>query len=233
MKKNKIIRDIRIANQNLADLGLVKLTFGNASGKIDSKTFGIKPSGVLFKDLRDRDIVLMKLNDGEKCGKLNPSVDYPIHLEIYSAFPEVGGIVHTHSTYATAFAQANKPIFCLGTTHADYFYGYIPSARELTSEEIKKNYEKNIGRTIIDTFSKDRLDYQKVQACLVPGHGSFVWGEDVEKAIENAFVLEEIAKIAFYTLAINPEIKKLNDTLLDKHFLRKHGPNSYYGQRLK
>lgn len=218
------------ANKELPKRGLITYTWGNVSG-IDraSGLFVIKPSGVDYDQLQPENMVVMSL-EGEKVeGKLNPSSDTATHLELYKAFPEIGGIVHTHSPMATSWAQAGRGIPCYGTTHADYFYGEIPCARNLTAEEIEDGYEKNTGLVIIETFRGKNPIY--VPGVLCKNHGPFTWGKDAAEAVHNAVVLEEIAKMNLYTELLNPQVKPAPQCLQDKHFLRKHGPNAYYGQK--
>ena len=205
------------ANLDLPKYGLVTFTWGNVSG-IDREKglFVIKPSGVEYDKLQPE-------------GKLNPSSDTPTHLELYKAFPECGGIVHTHSSWATSFAQACKGIPAFGTTHADYFYGEIPATRLLTDEEIMNDYEKNTGLVIIETF-KDK-DPAAIPGVLVSNHGPFAWGTDAKNAVHNAVVLEEVAKMALRSMQLTPGLPSISQTILDKHYLRKHGENAYYGQK--
>lgn len=217
-----------MANLALVENGLVQYTWGNVSG-IDpvSRLIAIKPSGVSYKDMEAADMVIVDLDGNIVEGSCRPSTDASTHIELYKAFPELGGIVHTHSTYATAFAQAGMPIPALGTTHADYFYGDVPCTRELTLLEIQQNYEANTGKVIADTIMGDVL---AIPGVLVNNHGPFAWGIDADKAVFNASVLEQIARIALLTLTINPHIKRVQQYLLDKHYTRKHGINAYYGQ---
>jgi len=219
------------ANLQLPKHGLVTFTWGNVSA-IDRKTgmIVIKPSGVEYDVLQPEDMVVVDLETGKTVeGKLNPSSDTPTHLELYKAFAEVGGIVHTHSSQATSFAQAGVGITPLGTTHADYFYGEIPCTRYMTPEEIAGEYEKETGKVIIETFlGKDPM---AIPAVLVQSHGPFAWGKDAAEAVHNAVVLEEVAAIQFRALLLNPTIHRMQQELLDKHYLRKHGANAYYGQK--
>jgi L-ribulose-5-phosphate 4-epimerase len=217
------------ANLLLPEYGLVTFTWGNVSG-IDraSGLMVIKPSGVSYKGMTSADMVVVDM-DGEIIeGKLKPSSDTPTHLELYKAFPHIGGIVHTHSRWATSFAQAGVPIEATGTTHADYFYGAIPCTRLLTPTEISSNYERETGKVIIETF-KD-LDPSLIPAVLFHSHGPFCWGKTPEKAVETAVVLEEVAFIQYHALTLNPDLGSMQKELLDKHYLRKHGKNAYYGQ---
>lgn len=216
-------------NMELPRRGLVTYTWGNVS-EIDraSGLFVIKPSGVDYDTMRPEDMVVMDLNGNKVEGELNPSSDTATHLELYKAFPEIGGIVHTHSSNATAWAQAGRGLPCYGTTHADYFYGEIPCARNLTEEEIEEGYEKNTGLVIIETFRN--LNPMYVPGVLCKNHGPFTWGKDAANAVHNAVVLEEIAKMNFMTELLNPKVTPAPQCLQDKHFMRKHGPNAYYGQ---
>ena len=217
------------ANLLLHQYGLVPLTWGNVSG-IDRVTglIAIKPSGVSYEGMSAEDMVIVDLEGKVIEGKLNPSSDTSTHLELYKAFPNIGGIVHTHSRWATCFAQAGKPIEPTGTTHADYFYGTIPCTRQLTPSEIAGNYEKETGKVIIETFNS--LDANSIPAVLIQNHGPFCWGKTPEKAFETAVVLEEVAFMQFHALRLTPELAPMQKDLLDKHFLRKHGNNAYYGQ---
>lgn len=216
-------------NLELVNHSLVIQTFGNVSG-IDRKEgiVAIKPSGIPYNKLKKEDIVLVDLNNKIVEGKLKPSIDTKTHTLLYKKFAHIGGIVHTHSTYATAWAQANKPIPCLGTTHADFIQSEIPCTDELSEEQTKGDYEIETGNQIIKKISS--LSSSDIKMILVSGHGPFTWGKSPEEALTNTIVLEEIAKIALLTLNINPNIKGLSKHILDKHYLRKHGENSYYGQ---
>ena len=217
------------ANLALPKHGLVIFTWGNVSAiDRESNLVVIKPSGVSYATMSVEDMVVVNLKGEVVEGKLKPSSDVLTHLEIYKNFPLVNGIVHTHATWSTTWAQAVKPIKVYGTTHADYFYGEVPLTRLLTQEEIDTAYELNTGKVIVETFEdKDPLNYPGV---IVANHGPFNWGETPEKAVENAVVMEEIAKLAFNTEVLNREVKEIDQTLLDKHFLRKHGKTAYYGQ---
>lgn len=220
------------ANMKLPQYGLVTFTWGNVS-EIDRETgcFAIKPSGVPYEDLKPEDMVIMDLEGNKIEGRYNPSSDMPTHLELYKAFPEIGGIVHTHSSYATSWAQAGRDIPCYGTTHADYIYGEVPCLRCLTREEIDEAYEKNTGLLIVHEFKKRGKDVKAVPAVLCKNHGPFTWGKDGNEAVHNAVVLEECAKMAFRTELINPQVKLAPQELQDKHYYRKHGANAYYGQK--
>jgi L-ribulose-5-phosphate 4-epimerase len=219
------------ANMDLPRHGLIKFTWGNVSA-IDRETryVVIKPSGVDYDKLKKEDMVIVDLNGKIVEGSLNPSSDTPTHLELYKASSAIGGVVHTHSVYAASFAQANEPIPALGTTHADYLYGPIPCTRRMTDAEINGNYELETGTVIIETFVKNKIDFAQMPAVLVANHGPFTWGKDADTAVHNAVVLEEVAKMAFITLTKNPNAGFMGQTLLDKHYLRKHGANAYYGQ---
>lgn len=217
------------ANMELPRRGLITYTWGNVSG-IDREKglFVIKPSGVDYDKLKPEDMVVMDLQGNKVEGDLNPSSDTATHLELYKAFEGVGGIVHTHSPMATSWAQAGRALPCYGTTHADYFYGEIPCARNLTEEEIREGYEKNTGKVIIETLKGKNPMY--VPAVLCKNHGPFTWGTDAANAVHNAVVLEEIAKMNLMTEILNPSVVPAPQSMQDKHFLRKHGPNAYYGQ---
>jgi L-ribulose-5-phosphate 4-epimerase len=219
------------ANLDLVREGLVVQTWGNASGLDRGRGLVvIKPSGVPYSALKPAHLVVVRLDNGKVVeGKLKPSSDSATHLEIYRAFSSIGGVVHTHSLHATAWAQACRPIPALGTTHADYFHGEVPLTRPLTPEEIKTDYELNTGRVIVERFNG--LDTLHHPAVLVPHHGPFTWGADVAEAAHNAAVLEFIARLAAKTLALNPGAKPMPGELHHKHFFRKHGPTAYYGQR--
>jgi len=219
------------ANMLLPKYGLVTFTWGNVSGiDADSGLFVIKPSGVEYDKLTPEDMVVMDLDGNKVEGRYNPSSDTATHLELYKAFPEIGGVVHTHSSYATSFAQAGRDIPCYGTTHADYIYGPVPCLRCLTKEEIDSAYEENTGLLIVNEFNRMGKDIMSVPACLCKNHGPFAWGKDCFDAVHNAVVLEEVAKMAMRTELINPEVKPAPQELQDKHYYRKHGANAYYGQ---
>ena len=218
------------ANLALVKNGLVLYTWGNAS-QIDrtNNVVAIKPSGVNYQDMKIDDIVIVDLDGHILEGHLRPSVDLMTHLVLYKAFPNINGIVHTHSTYATSFAQANRDIIAYGTTHADYFYGNIPCTRSLSEDEIKDHYEYHTGQVIVDTFANQ--DPLKIPACLVGGHGLFAWGKDSNQAVYHATVAERCAKMAFITESITPNAKPIDQYLLDKHYQRKHGKKATYGQK--
>lgn len=218
------------ANLLLPEHGLVTFTWGNVSG-VDRtrRLMVIKPSGVAYDVMKAEDMVVVDLETGKTVeGNLNPSSDTPTHLELYKAFPDIGGIVHTHSRWATIFAQAGRGIMALGTTHADYFYGEIPCTRKLTGEELARDYEQETGFVIKETFVE--RDPNAIPAVLVHSHGPFVWGKDPLEAFHNAVVLEEVAFMNYHTQRLNPHIPLMQQELLDKHYLRKHGANAYYGQ---
>ncbi len=220
------------ANILIPKYQLVTFTWGNVS-EIDRESglFVIKPSGVDYETMTPDDMVVMDLNGNKVEGKLNPSSDTPTHLEIYKAFPEVGGVVHTHSSYATSWAQAGRSIPCYGTTHADYFYGEIPCVRCLTKEEIEDAYEANTGHLIVNEFRRMDKDPVAVPAVLCKNHGVFTWGKDGHEAVHNAVVCEEVAKMAYRCEVINPDVSPAPQELQDKHYYRKHGANAYYGQK--
>ena len=220
------------ANRGLIEAGLVVLSFGNASG-IDrgGGIVAIKPSGVDYATLRPEDIVVVAMEDGRNVdGVGRPSSDTPTHLFLYRNFPEAGGIVHTHSAHAAAWAQARREIPCLGTTHADHFHGPVPVTRALTDDEIATDYELNTGRVIVERFASGGIDPAEVPACLDASHGPFTWGATPEEALVNAVALELVAGMAIHTLAIRPDAGPIPEALLDRHFRRKHGPGAYYGQ---
>ena len=222
------------ANMDLPRYGLVTFTWGNVSG-IDRERglFVIKPSGVDYEKLSPEDMVVMDLDGNKVEGKYNPTSDTATHVELYKAFPEIGGIVHTHSSYATSWAQAGRSIPCYGTTHADYMYGEIPCLRCLTKEEIDGAYEENTGRLIVDAYRELGKDIMAVPAVLCKNHGPFAWGKDAHEAVHNAVVLEEVAKMAYRAETINPRIQPAPQELQDKHYYRKHGANAYYGQTIQ
>ena len=220
------------ANMELPHRGLVTYTWGNVSG-IDRERglVVIKPSGVSYDELTPDDLVVLDLDGKVVDGKLNPSSDTKTHLELYKAFPEIGGIVHTHSPYAVGWAQAGRDIPAYGTTHADYFYGPVPCCRSLTEQEVEEDYERNTGLVIVETFRQRELDPVHVPGAICRNHGPFTWGKDAAQAVYHAVVLEEVAKMAVYTTQIAPDAQLAPQYVLDKHFLRKHGPNAYYGQK--
>jgi L-ribulose-5-phosphate 4-epimerase len=232
MMLERLKKDVLEANLQLPKHGLVTFTWGNVSG-IDHQSglVVIKPSGVPYDELQIDDLVVLDLYGKIVEGSLRPSSDTPTHLAIYRAFPQIGGIVHTHSPWATSWAQAGRRIPALGTTHADYFYGEIPCSRALTREEIDRGYEHETGNVIIETFKKEGLDPVAMPGILLAGHAPFSWGKNANQAVHNAVVLEEVAKMALNTYILNPQIKAIDQFLLDKHYLRKHGANAYYGQK--
>ena len=218
------------ANLQLPGAGLVVFTWGNVSG-IDraSGLVVIKPSGLPYDGMRAEDMVVLDLTGKVVEGKWKPSSDTPTHLELYKAFPGCGGIVHTHSRWATTFAQAGRDIPAMGTTHADYYYGDVPCTRKMTPEEIAGEYEKETGLVIAETFRG--RDAMEIPAVLVHSHGPFTWGKDPEEAVHSAIVLEEVAFMAWHAMELNPQAGRMQQELLDKHYLRKHGKNAYYGQK--
>jgi L-ribulose-5-phosphate 4-epimerase len=220
------------ANLQLVKNRLVLFTWGNVS-EIDraSGLVVIKPSGVEYADMTAEDMVVVDLNGNVVEGKLRPSSDTPTHLEFYKAFPDIGGVTHTHSTYATAWAQAGRDIPFYGTTHADYFYGDIPCARSLTQAEIEGEYEKNTGLAIIEKFHASNLKPLEVPGVLIKSHGVFAFGKDGDQSVYNATVIEEVAKMASITEAVNPQAKRADHFMMEKHYMRKHGKNAYYGQK--
>ena len=216
------------ANLTLKKSNLITLTWGNVSAKDEeSGLIIIKPSGVSYDTMKPEDMVVVDLDGNTVEGTYRPSSDLPTHLYLYKQFPSLGGIVHTHSTFATAFAQSGKEIVAYGTTHADAFYGSIPCTRDLTEAEISEAYEWNTGKVIAEAVR----DFIAVPGIIVKNHGVFTWGETPEKAVENAITLEEVAKMAFLTEQLNSDTQRIDQHLLDKHYLRKHGKNAYYGQR--
>ncbi len=219
------------ANMLLPRYGLVTFTWGNAS-EIDRETgiMAIKPSGVDYDRLKPEDMVLVDLDGKRVEGRYNPSSDTATHIELYKAFPQIGGVVHTHSSYATSWAQAGLSIPCYGTTHADYIYGEVPCLRNLTKAEIEEAYERNTGDLIVDEFRRMGKDVVAVPAVLCKNHGPFTWGKDAHDAVHNAVVLEEVAKMAYRARLINPNVTPAPQELQDKHYNRKHGKNVYYGQ---
>ena len=220
------------ANLKLKEYNLVVLTWGNVSALSDDRKYVvIKPSGVDYAVMTADQMVVTDLDGNVVEGNLRPSSDLPTHIEIYKNFQGVGGIVHTHSRYATAFAQAEQELPCYGTTHADHFYGTVPCTRHLLPEEIESGYEINTGKVIVETFRERHLDPLAVPAVLVCKHGPFTWGSDMKKAVENALVLDETAHMAILSMMMNPSIQAAPQYLQDKHYFRKHGANAYYGQK--
>lgn len=225
----KLREQVLEANLGLVESGLVFRTFGNASGiSREEGLVVIKPSGVEYDRLTAKDLVVTDLDGKVVEGELRPSSDLATHLVLYQSFLQIGGVVHTHSRYATAWAQAGREIPPLGTTHADYFYGPVPVTEEMTESEIQSHYEINTGHVIVRRFA--RIDPLSMQAVLVAGHGPFCWGITVRSAAENAILLEEVARLAYMTHSLAGERSPISRALLDKHFKRKHGPNAYYGQ---
>ena len=226
--KEKVLK----ANLDLVKNKLVLFTWGNVS-QIDraSGLIVIKPSGVSYDDMTADDLVVVDLNGNVVEGKLRPSSDTPTHIEFYKAFPDVGGVTHTHSPCATAWAQAGRAIPFYGTTHADYFYGDIPCARSLTQAEIEGEYEKNTGLAIVEKFASDGLKPLEVPGVLIKSHGVFAFGKDADGSVYNATVIEEVAKMAARCEMLNPQVKPAPQELQDEHYFRKHGDNAYYGQR--
>lgn len=231
-KIEKLKREVCEANLALVKHGLVMFTWGNVSAiDRESRQVVIKPSGLDYAGMKPEDMVVLDLDGKVIGGKLKPSSDTPTHLELYRAFPQISAVVHTHSTYATAWAQGRRAIPCFGTTHADYFYGEIPCTRVMSADETKADYEHNTGCVIVETFKKLKIDAAQVPSVLVANHGPFSWGKSADDAVHNATVLEELAKMAILTEKVNPSVKAVDKVLLDKHYLRKHGKDAYYGQR--
>lgn len=223
-------KQVYYANMLLPKHHLVTFTWGNVSGiDRENNLFVIKPSGVEYDKLSPDDMVVVDMEGKVVEGTYRPSSDTPTHLELYKAFPEIGGVVHTHSVWATSWAQTGKDIPCYGTTHADYFYGDIPCVRNLTKEEIQENYEKNTGLSIVEAFREK--DYLAMPGVLCKNHGPFTWGKDAREAVHNAVVLEEVAKMAAYSQWIFPDIQEAPQEMQNKHYFRKHGANAYYGQK--
>ena len=219
------------ANLLLPKHGLITFTWGNVSGNDREKGLVvIKPSGVEYDDMCADDMVVVDLEGNVVEGHYKPSSDTPTHLALYKAFPTLGGVVHTHSRWATSFAQAGRGVPAMGTTQGDYFYGEIPCTRKMTPEEIAGQYELETGNVIIETFKQRNIDPAQVPAVLVHSHGPFTWGTDPFNAVHNAVVLEEVAFMDFHAMALTPNLPPMQQELLDKHYLRKHGPGAYYGQ---
>lgn len=221
------------ANRDIVDAGLVELTWGNASAvDREAGVMAIKPSGVDYDRMDPDDMVLVAVETGEPLEDgLSPSSDTPTHRYLYQQFEQIGGIVHTHSSHAVSWAQAGRDVPCLGTTHADHFYGPIPVTRRMREDEIEEAYERNTGVVIVERFREERLDPLEIPGALVAGHGPFAWGTTPQHAVENAVVLESVARMALHARLINPEARPIDQVLLDKHFLRKHGADAYYGQQ--
>jgi len=228
--RDQLKQQVYAANMLLPKYNLVTFTFGNVSGIDREKGLVvIKPSGIEYENMKAEDMVVVDLTSGNVVdGKLKPSSDTATHLELYKAFTNIGGIVHTHSRWATIFAQSGLGIPALGTTHADYFYGEIPCTRPMTTMEIEGEYEKETGTVIVERFSNINVD--TMPAVLVHSHGPFTWGKDATDAVHHAVVLEEVACMAWHNLSLNPRVPPMQKELLDKHYLRKHGKNAYYGQ---
>ena len=231
MKFESLRKECYEANMELPKLGLVIYTFGNVSC-IDRKAgvFAIKPSGVDYEKLTPEDIVIVGLDGKVADGKLRPSSDTNTHLELYKAFPSIGGIVHTHSTFAVAWAQAARAVPLYGTTHADHLAADIPCTEFMADDRIRNDYETETGLQIIDCFEKHNLNASEIPMALVAGHGPFTWGKNAEKAVYHARVLEELCKMAYITELVNPKVQRLKDSLIQKHYNRKHGKDAYYGQ---
>jgi len=231
-KKERLARlreEVYRANLELVEKGLVIFTFGNASGMDrESGTVAIKPSGVDYDQLSPENMVLLDLQGNILEGDYNPSSDTKTHLRLYNAFTEIGGVVHTHSRFAAAWAQAKRSLPCLGTTHADYFYGEVPCTDVISDDAIERDYEAETGTLIVDTFTN--RDYRSMKAVLVACHGPFTWGRDVQEAVFISAMLEEAARMAYLSVTLNPDVMNIKQTLLDKHYLRKHGKDAYYGQ---
>jgi L-ribulose-5-phosphate 4-epimerase len=231
MLLTKLREEVLESNLDLVRRGLVFSTFGNASGiSREEGLIVIKPSGVPYDGMKPSDLVVTDLHGKIVEGNLRPSSDLPTHAALYRAFPTIGGIAHTHSEYATAWAQARQSIPCFGTTHADYFHGPIPLADLMTDDEINGEYEANTGAAIVRAFSHQTIDPLAIPAVLVPNHGPFAWGQDARKAAENAWMLETVARLAYLTVGLNAGAGSVSKTLHDRHFLRKHGKRAYYGQ---
>lgn len=227
-------KEVYEANMLLPKYNLVTFTWGNVSGIDREKgVFVIKPSGVNYEELSPEKMVVVNLNGKVVEGDLNPSSDTPTHCVLYHRFPTIKGIVHTHSPWAVTFAQAGLDIPAAGTTHADTFYGHVPVTRPMIKEEVLNDYEKQTGHVIVETFEKRHINPEEVPGVLVNDHGPFTWGESAFMAVHNAVVLEEVAKMTYHTLQLNPNQINMDQYLLDKHFLRKHGKNAYYGQSKK
>ncbi|MGL1892548.1 MAG: L-ribulose-5-phosphate 4-epimerase [Spirochaetaceae bacterium] len=227
----KLKKEVLEANLALPKFGLITFTWGNVSGIDREKGLVvIKPSGVEYDSMTADDLVVVDLNGNKIEGHYKPSSDTPTHLALYREYEEIGGIVHTHSSWATSWAQAGRSIPALGTTHADYLYGEIPCTRKMTTEEIKGEYELETGKVIIDTFYSRSINPIQVPSVLVYSHGPFSWGKDAQDAVHNAVVLEEVAKMSYRSFTLAPNKSPMQKELLDKHFLRKHGANAYYGQ---
>ena len=232
MMLEKLRNEVYLANMELPKRGLVTYTWGNVSGIDREKGLVvIKPSGVEYEDLKPENLVVVDMENKIVEGNLNPSSDTKTHVELYKSFPEIGGIVHTHSPHAVGWAQAGKDIPCYGTTHADYFYGAVPCSRNLTQKEVDEDYELNTGKVIVETFKNRNLEPLAVPGIICRSHGPFTWGKNAAAAVYHAVVLEEVAKMALYTVTVKPDADEAPKYILDKHYLRKHGANAYYGQK--
>jgi L-ribulose-5-phosphate 4-epimerase len=228
---DKLKEEVFQANVDLPKHGLVKYTWGNVSAiDRDSGLFVIKPSGVTYEKMTAKDMVVVDLDGRVVEGELNPSSDTLTHAVLYKHYPQIGGIAHTHSTWATIWAQAGLDVQAMGTTHADTFYGSVPCARFLTEKEVNDGYEVETGKVIIETFEERGLDVLAVPGILLQGHGPFTWGKDAKTAVMNSVVLDEVSKMNFFTQKLNELAEELPQRILDKHYLRKHGKNAYYGQ---
>ncbi|MHC8968114.1 L-ribulose-5-phosphate 4-epimerase [Priestia aryabhattai] len=228
---DKLKEEVFQANVDLPKHGLVKYTWGNVSAiDRDSGLFVIKPSGVTYEKMTAQDMVVVDLEGRVVEGELNPSSDTLTHAVLYKHYPQIGGIAHTHSTWATIWAQAGLDVQAMGTTHADTFYGSIPCARFLTEKEVNDGYEVETGKVIIETFEERGLDVLAIPGILLQGHGPFTWGKDAKSAVMNSVVLDEVSKMNFFTQKLNGLAEELPQRILDKHYLRKHGQNAYYGQ---
>ena len=230
MLLERLRQEVLEANLELVRRRLVLYTFGNASGisRVEGRIV-IKPSGVPYDEMQPEHLVVTDLEGNVVEGKLRPSSDLPTHVVLYKAFPKIGGVTHTHSEYATSWAQARKPIPCFGTTHADYFYGSVPVTAVLTDEEVASEYEKNTGTAIVRAL--EGLDYTAIPGVLVANHGPFNWGPNPGEAAHNAVILEAVARMAYFTITLNPQAPAIDRGLHDKHHLRKHGKDAYYGQK--
>ena len=232
MMLKELREEVYCANMELPKRGLVVYTWGNVSGIDREKGLVvIKPSGVEYEDLTPENLVIVDMDCRIVEGDMNPSSDTKTHVELYKSFAEIGGIVHTHSPHAVAWAQAGRDIPCYGTTHADYFYGSVPCTRNLTAQEVDEDYELNTGKVIAETFAERRLDPLAVPGVICHSHGPFTWGKNAAQAVYHAVVLEEVAKMAMYTVNIFAQAPEAPQYVQDKHYLRKHGPNAYYGQK--
>jgi L-ribulose-5-phosphate 4-epimerase len=226
----RLKQEVCQANLELVNQGLVIYTFGNVSAIDRSQGLVcIKPSGVEYQEMKPEDMVILDLEGNKVEGKLNPSSDTKTHIMLYKGFPQIGAVAHTHSVFATSWAQAQKSIPCLGTTHADYFYGGVPCTPAMSDQQIQKDYEQETGTLILETFKP--LDYRVCQGVLVASHGPFTWGKDAAQAVYMSTMLEWVARSSLYTLMLDPEHKNISKALLDKHYLRKHGREAYYGQQ--